>query len=361
MINPKTKNIFLYRTIIICFYTAIIAFFLYLPKISKFVFNSKKSINLYIFTDMISRETMEEFVKKTDIKVNVKYFDSNEELLAKFKINKGKGYDLITVSDATLELLKKENLLQKIDLSKISNFQELDTRLLSHYFDPKNEYCLPYFWSIDGIIYKKNIIENSNSEISWNLIFKDNGFKICMLDSPTEIIYLAAIYLFGRTTNLTQENLNEIKNLLIKQKNWVEIYMLASLQYYLFGKVVPVAVTSSAFAKKILDLSNKFDFAVPEKGSLVLIDNLAIPKVSKKAKLIHKFIDFVLSKENMLKNSKIFGYNPANKECYKFIDKKFLNNPSFFLSDEKFKNLHLLTNQLNLKTIEKLWLEVRVS
>ncbi len=360
MINKKKESVIVSRIIIVTIYILIIAFFLYLPKISKFIFTHKKNINVYAFTDMITPETINAFIKKTNIEVNIKYFDTNEELLAKFKINKGKGYDLITVSNSTLELLRKDNLLQKIDISKISNFNQLDKRLLGHYFDPQNEYCIPYFWSINGIIFKKTILDKLNLDATWDLIFKNNGFKICMIDSPQEIIYLAAIHLFGKTNNLTKENLHEIKNLLIQQKSWVEIYMLASLQYYLFGNVVPVAVSSSAFVKKILELSDNFDFVVPKQGSILLIDNLAIPQTSKKLELTYKFMDFILSKENMLKNSTEYGYNPANKESYKFIDKKFTNNPSFFPNNHMFKKLHLLKNQIDPKTIEQLWLEVRV-
>ena len=40
-----------------------------------------------------------EFEQKTGIAVRVSYYDTNEELLAKFKVNRGKGYDLIFPSD----------------------------------------------------------------------------------------------------------------------------------------------------------------------------------------------------------------------------------------------------------------------
>ncbi len=365
MINQteQNKNKFIKifpKIVITLLYIAALALFLYLPQALKLFFTSPKTINVYAFTDMISQKTIQEFTKQTGISVNMKYLDTNEELWAKFKIDKGEGYDLITISDYTLELLKKENLLQKIDLSQIPNFKQIDKRLLGHYFDPENEYCLPYFWSIYGIVYKKKVIEKIVSEINWDLVFKKHNFKICMLESPAEIFFLTSIYLFGKTQNLNNKELSQIKNLLIDQKNWVEIYMLSSLQYYLFGNVVPVAVSSSAFVKKILETSDEFEFVVPKEGSIVVIDTLAIPKLSKKTNLVHKFINFVLSKENMLENSKIYGYNPANLQSYTGIDKKFLNNQSFFPDDEMFKKLHIIHNQIDARKIEKLWFEVRI-
>ena len=108
------SNIFA-KIFIALFYIFIFAFFLYFPKISQIFFNPKKAINVYAFTDMISSESIQEFQKQTGIAVYMQYFDTNEELLAKFRISKGKGYDLITPSDFIIELLIKQNLLQKIN------------------------------------------------------------------------------------------------------------------------------------------------------------------------------------------------------------------------------------------------------
>ena len=49
----------------------------------------------------------------------------------------------------------KENLLQKIDWSKITNKKSLDTKVLNQQFDPNNEYWVPYFCGNVGIVYDK--------------------------------------------------------------------------------------------------------------------------------------------------------------------------------------------------------------
>jgi spermidine/putrescine transport system substrate-binding protein len=373
MIKKIIKNIFL-KLFIICTYIGITIFVLYLPEIANSFFEQKQVINVYTPADMITQEVAEKFEKETGIKVHLKYFDTNEELLAKFKIDKGLGYDLIIVSDHIVKFLVKEKLLKEINYSKIENFSNIDQRLCKHNFDQQNLYTIPYTWSTYGIMFKKSSINDQLTDITWDLIFQNpnsflkqkkeglsTNYKICMISEPLEAIFLASIYLFGKTENLTNENLDEIKKLLIQQKNWVEIYMLASLQYYLFGDVVPLAVTSSAFAKKIIEISDQFDFIVPKKGSIVAIDSLAIPKVSEKDGNTYKFINFLLNEENIIQSQIRYGYNPANTKAYELVNEKFLKNQSFFPDDETFKKLHLINDQLDPHKVEKLWFEVRVS
>ncbi|MCK4651169.1 spermidine/putrescine ABC transporter substrate-binding protein [Candidatus Babeliales bacterium] len=370
----ETKNFwisFLSKIFIVIFYFLILILFLYIPKIFRFMISDKKVINVYVFSDIISYKTVKEFEKKTGISVNLKYFDANNELISKFRINKGKGYDLITVSDFAVDILRSKKLLQKIDISKISNFKYLDKRFLGKYFDPKNDYSVPCFWSLYGIIYNKNkfkILEDLNVDMNWSFVFKDpkkilpqSDYKICMIQAPRDSIYLAAIHLFGKVDNLSEKELEQIRELLIEQKRWVEIYMLGSLQYYLLGEVVSLAVTESVYAQKILEISDEFDFVVPKEGSVFSIENLAIPVLSEKSDLSLQFIDFLISKEVCLENSLEYGYNPVNVESCKKIGKKILEHKSFFPEEKMFDRLHLVPNDIGIKRIEKLWSSIKLS
>jgi spermidine/putrescine transport system substrate-binding protein len=375
--NEKQKNIvisgfglgsksFFYNVfnkfLIISFYLFLFAFFLYLPVFKNVFFAADNVLNVYTFTDMISPQTAQEFEKKTGIRVNLKYYDTNEELYAKFLVGGGKGYDLITPTDYIVDNLIKNNLLHKIDKSKLSNYGLLDVRLKNKYFDLQNDFSIPYFWSTDGIIYDTQ--EFKDSDISWDIVFKEpinSNFKICMLDNLRESIFLGFIYLFNKSNNISDKELLAVKNLLIKQKNWVEVYLYSSLQYYLLSDVVNLAVTTSAFARNILSVSDRFQFKIPDKGSLIMIDNLAIPKESKKIEIVYKFIDFLLSKKVMGYNSNLYGYNPSNLDSYEFMPSNILNNKAFFPDDEMFEKLHLIHNNLDIRKLEDLWLEVKIS
>ena len=197
-------------------YLGVIIFFLYLPKLRDLIFVPSKVIHVYGFTDMISSDCIKEFEKKTGIAVKLKYFDTNDELLANFKINKGKGYDLITASDFAIDILCKEELLSKINTSRLLNFKHLDNRFLNRYFDYQNQYSVPYFWSTFGILFNRNVFEKTlidlNMDMSWDFVFKDRtsllpniDYKICVLDTPRDSIFLTARHLFRKTDNLRDD------------------------------------------------------------------------------------------------------------------------------------------------------------
>jgi spermidine/putrescine transport system substrate-binding protein len=361
-----------YRMAIIIFFMVVAAFVLYAPKISELLFAPRNILYVYSFTDMISGHTLQAFKKKTGITVKLKYFDSNDELLSQFEINKGAGYDLITVSDFAIKILKKQGYLQNIDTKKLSNFKQLDPRFLYQSYDQKNEYSIPLVWSTYGILYKKSlfdpILKKLSQQMNWSFVFQNPkrykseiNYKICMIDTPRDAIFLAAIYLFGNKNMLQQEQLEKIKKVLMEQKEWVEVYMLGSLQYYLLGDVVPLAVCDSASAQRMFEESDEFDFVVPVHGSIFSIENLAIPALSKKAEMVHQFIDFLISKEVCLHNSLLYGYNPSNKESYVGIDKKFTENKNFFPDDDLFKRLHLVVNSITQESVEDIWNSVRFS
>jgi spermidine/putrescine-binding protein len=356
------------KVVIVAIYLLIIACLLYSPRIFEY-FSNEKSINIYAFTEFISSEAIKEFEHDTGIKVRIQYFEFNEELYAKFKINYGEGYDLITPSDYVVEMMRKDGMLQEIDHSKLSNFKELDSRLLGKYFDHENKYSLPICWLVYGIVYDSDIVGPNFKQANLGLIFKDpwdlvisdvvnRHYRVCMLQDPRDMVYMAAIYLYGRTKNLTEIELVQIQDLLSKQKSWVESYTDVGIPYFLAGGIASVALISSHRMKKLQELSNKFVFQIPKDGSVMVIENVAIPVKSKKSDLVHKFIDFLISKKIAMLHANLYGTNPSNR--YVFNEKKS-ENSNFFPKDEMFDKLHLIDNEISLDKVDSMWLAVRFS
>lgn len=347
-------------------------FFLYLPNAIRF-FSEEKSINVYMFTEFISPTALRDFEKETGIKVYVQYYESNEELYAKLKINEGVGYDLITPSDYMVDILRRDGLLQKTNHKELTNFEELDARLLHRYFDKENEYSIPLTWSIYGIIYDKLLIKDKNFDVGFDFIFKNPEdllrmklvnklYKICMFDDPREVFLLTALYLFGKVKDLPEKDWVAIESLLVDQKQWVECYTNFGLRYFLEGNIVACAVMSSRYVLRILDANNdRFNFIIPSKGSIMVIENFAIPVHSKKAVWAHKFIDFMISRKCNTLHFNEYGGNPVNKLSYQDVDKQKANEIQFFPNDELFNKLYLIHNELPVKKIEEMWLRVKTA
>ena len=62
----------------------------------------------------------------------------------------GKGYDLIVPSHYLMPRLLKHKYLKKLDMGKMPFYKNIRPELLGNYYDPRNEYTLPYFWGLIG-------------------------------------------------------------------------------------------------------------------------------------------------------------------------------------------------------------------
>src|SRR5512136_1052659 len=98
-----------------------------------------KVLNLYAWSEYVPQALLDGFAKKTGIKVNYDTYSSNEELLAKIQAG-ASGYDLIIPSDYIVSIMASQNMLDKLDLSKIPNFKNIDTRFKNPTFDRGNLY-----------------------------------------------------------------------------------------------------------------------------------------------------------------------------------------------------------------------------
>ena len=208
---------FTVNTLIILFWVSVFFSFLYVPLFIQTI-NPSKSINIFSWTEMFDQAAIAEFEKQTGIKVNIAYYESNEELFAKLHMTKGKGYDLIVPSDYMIESLKAQGLLQKIDHSQLDFFQTLNPQLLALYCDPKNEYSVPYVWSVYGIGIERDAFAHNNN---WGLLLDPTVSQLprVMIEDMRELMLLSAYYLYGSIDGIDQDKIDQIVHLLRDQKN----------------------------------------------------------------------------------------------------------------------------------------------
>lgn len=393
---PK-KTIFFTRLGIFFFNAVFLIGILQCPRLYQ-TYISENELNVHLFSDVIAPEVFYEFEKETGIKVKINYFVSDEELLAKLRIDRGEGSDLITISDRNAEVMMQEKILQKIDRTRIDEVAALDKRLTSLFSAEATEYALPFSWTPVGLGYSKIFFGGDLPYHSWSMVFnppfdrefnsqsslaigdeyiqnakslvykksnidwlqRPKSYKFCTFEDRLDCYLIAGLYLFNTTTDLQKEEQQAICDLLMKQKQWVEIYTSANTEYYLQADIVPLLVTNSALMKNLVDKHDEYGFVLPQEGSLVTVLNFAIPATSKKRELVHKLINFLWSKKVSLANFKEYGYNPANSNAYEAIDDKFKKNTSFFPDDVTFKKLRVAYNNvISVKDLARMWLAIK--
>lgn len=361
----KISNV-LVKLLIIVFWILIIFCCLYLPNyISRNI--SQKSINIYSWPDMFNSYAVSQFEKETGIKVNISYYESNEELIIKLKATEGTGYDLVIPSDYTVDILRKENLLKQLDKTKLNFWGNLNTKLLNHFFDPNNIYSIPYEWAIFGIGINKNILKTENFEKSWNLIFEPEKLKnkLVMTNDPLVGIPIAALYLFGSVKDITIEKLEKIKSLLIKQRSYVTAYSDSRPDYYLATQNAGLAIASSSYIWRTIKKYPFIDFIIPQEGTLITIESFVALKNSTKDDLIYKFLNFMYRPEILADNFKELAFFPTTVDSIELLQDQNTKIPDLLISFDKIKNLEFFRmsyfkKPVTEETIQDSWINIKL-
>ncbi len=347
------------KFLILIFWVAIFFGVLYLP-ILFYSLSSKESINVATWTDMLDEVMIKKFEDETGIHVNISYFDNNDELLVKIRATKGEGYDLIIPSDHTVELLKEDGLLKVLDKSKISIWDRIEPRLLGAYFDPKNEYSIPYYWGIYGIGLNRDFFDQKVLTPSWDLIFKPlpHHAKISMLDNPREAILLTALYLNGSLEHIDECTIQKIKTLLINQKKWVEAYTEFRADYLLLSTTCPVVVSTTPTMFRLMGVQKNIEFVVPQEGTFMTTDNWVIPKASIKEESVYSFINFLYKPDVINHHFNVFTFIPATIDLQNLLK----NYPSILAAHISLNHkLFYFKNILKKSTLNDIWIALKAS
>ena len=357
------------RGLIVVIYACVGALLLYLPALWS-RWRVDNTLNVCVFSETFAPDALARFQKATGIKVNVTYAEIDDQIYAKFYMNGAAGYDVVNISDYVVHALKDTDVLLPIDKSLLTNFGAIDPKLLGQVYDPESVFSVPHKWYVYGLVYDKLFFKCEPSQMSLDYMFKDpkllqeegkvaRSYRVCMLDDARDAVFMASIYLHGKVHELEDNQLENVRALLVSQKRWVEAYTLHSSQYFLFAGVVPIALMSSNYMHKIYQHSDRFEFAIPKEGSMVIIENLVIPKASKKSDLAHKFIDFMLSEQAAAINSSFYGFNSSNKAVGHKMQATQTSNVHMFPDRSVFRRLYIPLLPVHMrKKVESVWLNV---
>ena len=345
------------RFCIVIFWVLLIFLFLYIPNITE-KFHSTRSLSIFSWSQELDPIYLKQFEQKTGIKLYISYYETNDELMSKMEATQGKGYDIIIPSDYILPKFIKRGFLKKLDKSKLNFLNKIDPRLLGHYFDPKNEYSIPYFWAAYGIGFDIDYFGGREPEATWALVFdpKKMPTRVGMTDNIREAICITAQYLFGNIDALKDpKNLEKVKETLIEQKKRVEVYSEVRAEEMLLAKSCPVAVGLCNEIWRAARENPDIGFFIPKEGSFLNIDYIVIPKATEKDDLIYQFINYLYQPEVSEHHMEKFGLCPT------LITSDSKNGENFCPTTEEFKLLHFIKDIISKKKLNEVWLAVMAS
>jgi len=328
----------------------------------------KETLKIYLPGEYMSDDLVPNFEKEYNCNVEVELFESNEMMYA--KLSAGDSYDVLIPSDYMIERLIKENMLQKLDKSKISNLSEITPALTKapyNGFDEDNEYSVPYFWGTVGIVYNTQNVPSELVEKEGFDILKNTDFAghIYMYDSERDS-FMIALKALGYSCNTDNEaELNDAFEWLVELNKTMEpIYVIDEVIDNMAQGRKDIAIVYSGDAAYILDENEDMSYYTPECGTNVWVDAMVIPANAENADLAHKFINYVISYEASLDNTDAVGYASVNDKVLKEVTGEggtYEDNVAYlprtdYPSDEVFHD-----NEVIRKKLSELWIKVKAS
>lgn len=272
-----------------------------------------------------SLDVVAAFEKVTGIKVNYVTYESNEAMYAKIKSD-AVAYDIIIPSDYMIERMKKEGLLQKIDISKITNYKYIDSKYKGLYFDTDEEYTVPYNVGMVGMIYNSKMV--SGELDSWNAMW-DEAYKGNILTfNNSRDAFAIAQFLLGIDVNTTDKSdWDKAAAKLTEQNAVLQGRVMDEVFSKMEGGNAAIAPYYAGDYLTMADTNPDLKFVYPKEGTNIFVDSMCIPASAKNVEAAHMFINFMLDPEVALANAEYL--------CYATPNTSVRNNPDYSLKDNK--------------------------
>ncbi len=321
------------------------------------------TLKFYNWGEYVGEDVISDFEEEYGVDVISEYFDSNEAMYT--KIQAGDVYDVIVPSDYMIERLIKEDMLQPIDKSVVTNLDNLADGVKNLDYDPDNTYSVPYFWGNVGLVYNKTVVPEEEIKAEGYNILKNEKYKgsIYVYDSERDA-FMVAFKALGYSMNT--ENEDEIN----AAYEWLKEVNATMEPSYVTDEVIDamangnkdIAVVYSGDAAYILSENEDMGFIAPDEGTNLWSDSMVIPKNAENPKLANEFINYILTYEPSYSNSSTVGYASSNKQVLEEMSSEggeYYENEAYmprtgYEKDEIFRDNEVLRVKLS-----ELWAKVK--
>ena len=273
-----------------------------------------QTLHLYNWGEYTGENIIGDFEEATGATVVQENFDSNEQMY--IKVANGEPYDLLVPSDYMIERLIREDLLQKLDPSKLDCLDKISDAVKGLPYDPKNEYSIPYFWGTVGIVYDKEKVDMRDLEEQGFGIFLNEKYKgdVYLYDSERDS-FMMALKNLGYSMNTEDEaELQEAYEWLVQCVETMDAEIVTDeiIDNMAQGRKA-LGLIYSGDATYVMDENENMGYYMPESGTNLWSDAMVIPKNAKNPELAHAFINFASDYEGAYDNSSYVGYTSANE------------------------------------------------
>lgn len=321
-------------------------------------------INVYNWGEYVANDSVnfldvnKDFEALTGIKVNYTLFSSNEELYTKLRSG-GANYDVIVPSDYMIGKMISEGMLQKLNFDNIPNYKYIDEKYKNANFDPNNEYSVPMYWGVVGIIYNTTMVDEEDLT-GWDILWNEKYAGNMLMFSNSRDAFALSLLDLGYDFNTTNpEEIKEAAEHLREQKPLVQAYVMDEIYDKMEGGEAAIAPYYNGDAVLMMDVNEDLDFFLPENTS-IFIDSMCIPTGAKNKEAAEMYINYMCESTVAAANSYYVGYSTPHMGAMELLDEELVENEIAYPDEELIASLDaFLTLPSEASTLtDELWTDI---
>lgn len=324
-----------------------------------------QTLHVYNWGEYTGENIISDFEEETGASVVMEIFDSNEQMY--IKVANNESYDVLVPSDYMIQRLIEEDLLQKLDKSKLDCFEKISDAVLGLPYDPENEYSVPYFWGSVGIVYDKTKVSEEDLEKEGFGIFLDERYKgeVYLYDSERDS-FMMALKALGYSMNTENEQeIQEAYEWLVRCVETMDTEIVTDeiIDNMAQGRKA-LGLVYSGDACYVMSENENMGYFMPEGGTNMWSDAMVIPKNAKNPELAHAFINFVSDYEGAYDNSSYVGYTSPNQEVMEELSGEggeFEGVDAYIPRTDNENDEVFVYNEDTKKLISELWSRVKIA
>jgi spermidine/putrescine-binding protein len=270
---------------------------------------SRQELVIFTFDEMFPPEIFEEFTRETGIHVVLKSASYNEDLLAELERTNGAGYDLVIGDDYIVEFAIQLGFAQKLNRRTIRNWDNINPLFQYQFYDPNNDYTVPYGAGILTIVYDpaRVTIDIRGYSDLWNPVLRNrvgiignyrivNGFALQTMGKSFNVENVADITAAGQRLLSLAPNIRIIDD------------DTGALSEEILNGTIYAGIMYTESVNKARVANPNLRVVYPREGIGFGIMPAFIPSRAPNPAAAHRFLDFILDPQRGARCFEYLGY-----------------------------------------------------
>lgn len=305
---------------------------------------AKEEVNLIIWTEYLPEDLVAKFEEETGIKVNITYYSSSEEMLAKVTSSSPDTYDIICNGVQYYDALLEKGILGEIDTTKLENIGNINEAYrYNEKYDPEGKYGIPYMGAGTVIAMNTDVITEEITSYH-DLLKPEYEDSIVVVEDARAVVGMATMAQGYEINDTSDEAIAAATEYLDQLKPNIHAFNGDSPKTLLLNGECSLGLIYAAECAMAEAENPAIKGVWPEEGIYFGFDELSLTKEGKNIENAYKFLDFILDAENSAYISECYPYFNPNDAAVELLGEEYQSNPLKVLSEDVIARVQYLSN-----------------